>query len=427
MELHNEILIKETEITNLKNDIDLVRQNLEAVEAESKSNATVKLENLQSQNKKLIDKVESLTQKCNNLESDLLKVGKYKIEIQDLKQREDTLVKELSELKKAKEKVEIERNNLHKLFNDLKEGLASCEDNIKKLSEENLDLKETLTKERKDFENQILTIREEAKKGLLSLEPKIREQIENDHLKKVEQLKREFAVKVEGVSSNNNSTKEMQLQLFDKDDIINKYKTELDTLKNEFSKKVEEYCDLEKNHLELIEDSTKLRNTISNLEKEKSTLENYDEKIPRLEAHIATLQEELKDITDISEKKEKEIVYLSQENFNLQESLTKRSEKLRIYEEKYESIKLETSESKLLELKLQKLEEERKSLLDEFELERKMYNSMLENHSELKEKQEVITELQEILNKTRHEVVHINENLEKEKRRTCTYTTRNTI
>lgn len=39
-----------------------------------------KLENLQTQNGKLIEKVESLTQKCNNYEAELLKIEQYKLE-----------------------------------------------------------------------------------------------------------------------------------------------------------------------------------------------------------------------------------------------------------------------------------------------------------------------------------------------------------
>ncbi|KAJ8982575.1 hypothetical protein NQ317_005046 [Molorchus minor] len=373
MDLHNELLNKDAEISDLKKDNETLRQKLEVVEAENKISGGTKLENLQSQNTKLIDKVESLTLKCNNLESELLKVEQYKIEIKELREKEAILLKELFDFKN-----------------------------------ENCDLKDSLSKERKDFENQITAIREDAKKGLLSLEPKIREKLQNEHLQKEEELKREFAKRIEEVSSQ----KDAQLLLFERDDQIKTLNEELDVVKQELSKKIDEYSDLERNHLELIEDCSQLRNTIESLEKEKSSLESSQEKN---QSHITTLQEELKEIEEIARHKEKENVYLSQENLNLQQELTETSQKLRIFEEKYEAIQLESSESKMLELKLQKLEGEKQELLEEFESERKIFNGMLEDNKELREKEQLIIELRQDLDNIRHEMGHLNENLRLER------------
>ncbi|XP_018565480.1 golgin subfamily A member 4 [Anoplophora glabripennis] len=401
MELHNEILVKDTEIGTLKKENEALRQKVEAASAENKTGNNVKLDNLQSQNKKLIDKVENLSQKCNNLESELLMVEKYKMDIRELQQKNETAKKEKEELQK--------------LTGDMKRSSESFEEKIKELSEENLKLKGKLAKEKEDFDNQISAIREDAKKGLLSLEPKIREKLQNEHLEREEALKQEFVNKIEELSSNNHSLKEVQMQVFQKDDAIKKLTVEVDTLRNDLESSVADYYNLEKNHLELIEETSKLRNTISNLEKERSSLENNEEKISRLEAHIATLQDEVKHLKDMGERKEKDNVFLSMENLNLQQELAQTSQKLRILEEKDEAIQLNSSESKLLELKVQKLEEERKSLLDEFELERKMFNDMLENHKDLKEKEAVIEDLQDILEKTRHEVRQSSELLQKER------------
>ncbi|KAJ8916653.1 hypothetical protein NQ315_000298 [Exocentrus adspersus] len=362
MELHNELINKDAEISNLKKDNEALRQKVEA------AGSNVKLENLQSQNKKLIEKVESLTVKCNNLESELLKVEKYKLDIEEL-------------------------------------------------SKQNAKLEEALSKERVEFEEQISSIREDAKKGLLSLEPKIREKLEKEHLEREELLRQEFIGKIEELSSNNHSLKEMQVQLFQKEDIIKRLSEELAALRNDYDNKVEQYYNLEKNHLELIEDSIGLRNTISNLEKEKSGSNNQEEKITRLEAHISTLQDELSALKTISEKKEKDNVFLSKENLSLQQELSLVTGKLRVLEEKDEAIHLDTSESKLLELKLQKLEEEKQALLNEFEAERRMFNNLLENHQDLKEKEAQVEELKNLLEDTRHEATHLTANLEEERRK----------
>ncbi|KAJ8954221.1 hypothetical protein NQ318_005816 [Aromia moschata] len=307
MELHNEMLGKETDISNLKKDNEVLRQKIEAFEAENKASASVKMENLQSQNKKLIDKVENLTQKCNNLGNELLKVEQYKIEIRELKESEEQLNKQVN-------KVNEEKSDLIKLVDSLNQGLAVCKNDISELSKENQELKENLTQKKEEFANQISAIREDAKKGLLSLEPKIREKLQNEYSRKEEDIKREFARKIEEMSSKDRNEKDIQMQLFEKNDHLNKLTDELDLVRNELSKRVDEYYNLEKNHLELIEDST--------------------------------LQEELKHLEDLCEKKEKEIVYLSKENLNLQQRVEKATEKLRILEEKYEAIELDSWEHK---------------------------------------------------------------------------------
>ncbi|XP_023014792.2 golgin subfamily A member Golgin-245 [Leptinotarsa decemlineata] len=375
MELHNELSSKEAAIDTLKKENESLKQSLDTFETERKTNVNVKLENLQSQNKKLIEKVENLTQKSNNLENELLRVEAYKLEIKDLKENEAVLEKEITQLRLSEEK---------------------------------------LTKERKEFENQIMSLREDAKKGLLSLEPKIRERVQNEYLAKEEQLKEEFAVKVQELSSTNSSVKQIQLQLLEKDDLLKKTTAELHTVKSELSNIIEDYKNLEKNHLELIEECTKLRNTISSLEKEKTALDAHEEKSSRLEAHIGTLQKDLEESEEKTKQKERENIVLCQQNFDLQQTLSRTNEKLRILEVKDEAIDLDSSESKLLELKLQQLEEEQSSLLSEFETERKMFNDLLGDHRDLKKRELEIETLKEALEASQEELERLKANLESE-------------
>lgn len=76
-------------------------------------------------------------------------------------------------------------------------------------------------------------------------------------------------------------------------------------------------------------------------------------------------------------------------------------------EEKQESVALETTESNLLEMKVQAMEEEKKTLLDSFELERKLFNKVLEEHNQMKIKEIEIAELEETNKKLEEKVVKL--------------------
>ncbi|KAJ8972107.1 hypothetical protein NQ314_000333, partial [Rhamnusium bicolor] len=114
-----------------------------------------------------------------------------------------------------------------------------------------------------------------------------------------------------------------------------------------------------------------------------SELNNFEEtmNIQPEKTSVEKLKDKLHYIRQISEGKERDNVFLSQENLALQQEKSKLSDKLRILEEKLENIQMEGTESKLLELKVKKLEEENKGLLDEFEMERKMFNDLFEKPS----------------------------------------------
>ncbi|XP_057664152.1 golgin subfamily A member 4-like [Diorhabda carinulata] len=353
MELHNEILLKDNEISSLKRDHDQLKQKLETLEADSKTNNNQKLENLQAQNKKLIEKVENLSQKCNNLEAELLKIETYKLEIKKCKEKEDESAKAIIELEKV----------------------------VEKLTKNNSELNSSLLNERESYENQITQLREDAKKGLLSLEPKIREKIQNEFIIKEEELQKDFSKKIQELSSTNNTTKEVQIQLFQKDDLIKKLTDELNDTKTKLINKIATHSDLEKDHLDLIENCTELRNIISNLEKDKINLDSQEEKISRLESHIDTLQEELRTSKEHVQEAEKELN-------NIKEELVETSEQLKIMEEKNETIESQSSNilkcreeetNKIIEDK----NEEIQKLKNTLEEKKDKYKNLIEENSNL--------------------------------------------
>lgn len=77
LDLHTELQNRELEITNLKQDLETIRVDLEGYE---------KGGGLKAQNANLIDKCEALKMKNHELGAELLKTEQYKLEIQDLRE-----------------------------------------------------------------------------------------------------------------------------------------------------------------------------------------------------------------------------------------------------------------------------------------------------------------------------------------------------
>ncbi|KAF5304661.1 hypothetical protein FQR65_LT18843 [Abscondita terminalis] len=94
MELHTEIQNRDLEIENLKQDVEALKSDLDQYENRNKS---TKLENLQSQNTKLIEKIEELSVKCKGYESELLKLEQAKIENVNKIEEKVTEMRELEE------------------------------------------------------------------------------------------------------------------------------------------------------------------------------------------------------------------------------------------------------------------------------------------------------------------------------------------
>lgn len=124
-----------------------------------------------------------------------------------------------------------------------------------------------------------------------------------------------------------------------------------------------------------------------------------------------TLKDAIIRVKEINTAKEQEIVYLSKENTTLNQKINSLQRNVRLLEEKMEAMQLDKNESKLLTLKVRVLEEENKKLINEFEMERKMFNSLLENHRIVQDREELIERLDKKLNKMHREITGVRDNL----------------
>ena len=315
MELHHELLSKDNEITNLKKDNETLKKNLDVLVT-----GGGKLENLQSQNKKLIEKLENLTSKCNGYENELLKMEQHKIEAQ----------------------------NSNQLNADLKNQL-------------------------KEMEEKLEAVREDAKKSLISLEEKVREKLRTEFEKKEEELRTDLDKKLEEISSG--EEKDFELALWEKDEEIQRLKNVNGELLESLTSKTRQYDDLEKNHLELIDDSVRIRSNVSNLEKDLITSKNDNHvcqlKIGRLESDVANLEKNVQDYETNESRllKEKDVIANELQTVRdlMKDGLTK------------------SDEVDLLKSTLQSLEEEKEKLVQVVEDERQKRDEQCRKNAELLE------------------------------------------
>ncbi|XP_019874355.2 uncharacterized protein LOC109602437 [Aethina tumida] len=397
MELHNEILNKDAEILNMKKDLEVLRKSLEAYETQTH---TSKVENLQAQNTKLIERVEALTQRSNNLESELLKVEQYKLEIrnlnstvQDLKSSLKTKEDALKELNEKLATAGGEDDKLNKDRENLHAGLQTFRMQVNYLNKEKEMLKETISKEKADYERQIAEIRESTKIVLVSLERKLTEKITSEFAAKEDKLKEDFKQKLNELNTNGANVKEIQMKLMEKESQLQKLNEDLTSSETDRISKENLYKNLEKNHLELIEDCTKLRSTVATLEKELSDIRNDNsetqKKIIRMQSNISTLEADLNEAREQLQQKDEECMSIQKEKVHL-------DEQLKLAAQKDELQSLEVTESRLLEMKLSKLEEDNEKLkrkLDEeftrnsqLDLEIGKMKSLVEDHGRLSQK-----------------------------------------
>ncbi|KAI4454697.1 golgin [Holotrichia oblita] len=227
MELHAEIHNKDLEIANLKRELD---------KTDKSKGGNVKLENLQTQNTKLIDKVENLNQKCSNYESELIKLEQYKIEIGNLneimlnlkKMNEELVQKNLKTESELKDSYELTVKQLKDILDDvrvkydeinqenetLKEELADfnrskeiidklksekqeLESKLIQFDEIQIELNGKLEKQENYYKETIDKIRDDAKQSLLTLETKIKEKLGSEFDEKESKIKQEFEAKLE--------------------------------------------------------------------------------------------------------------------------------------------------------------------------------------------------------------------------------------
>ncbi|KAF7269496.1 hypothetical protein GWI33_017491 [Rhynchophorus ferrugineus] len=391
MELHNELLSKDSEINHLKKEIDILKVNVNIQDKDGKS---TKLENLQIQNNKLIEKVETLMQKCNGLENELLKVEKYRMDIKELTEQNISLSKRLEENKDIQNnlnKITVENNNLQDYISNLKQGLNNVQENLKKLNEDKINLLQTIEHNKIEYEAEVEMIRENAKKGLFQLENHISSKLQKEFKQQESLLKKEFAKKIAEISLNNDTIKEVHMKLIDKENNIEIITNELECLREKLLLKENNFADLEKNHLELIEESNNLRKIMDNLERQATDVTN---KYEISQEYAKKFEEEIERIQKLCNEKEENNIKLAKEILKLESANCTLMEKVRLVEEKQELLEMEPTENNLLEIKVQTLEQEKSQLLESFEQERKMFNQMLQENKELKVKDIKIEELE---------------------------------
>lgn len=130
---------------------------------------------------------------------------------------------------------------------------------------------------------------------------------------------------------------------------------------------------------------------VQQLENEKETLLKSFEKEREVFDH--SFHKKSSESNSHKEEIAAENVLLAKENLELKKINDELVAKVRIFEERDQVVDLETSECNLMKLKLQQLEKEKDELLQSFEMEREMFNKILVEHRELKEKEQHITNL----------------------------------
>ncbi|KAI4454685.1 golgin [Holotrichia oblita] len=298
MELHAEIHNKDLEIANLKRELD---------KTDKSKGGNVKLENLQTQNTKLIDKVENLNQKCSNYESELIKLEQYKIEIGNLneimlnlkKMNEELVQKNLKTESELKDSYELTVKQLKDILDDvrvkydeinqenetlkgelvdfnrskeiidkLKSEKQELESKLIQFDEIQIELNGKLEKQENYYKETIDKIRDDAKQSLLTLETKIKEKLGSEFDEKESKIKQEFEAKLEKLLSNSQDAKTIEVDLMQAQDSLKKVEEENDRLKSDISEFKIKYTDLENNHLDLINENNKIRKDYSVLEKD---------------------------------------------------------------------------------------------------------------------------------------------------------------
>lgn len=288
MTLHTELQNKDLEISNLKSDLETVREDLESYEKESAPKNT-KMDNLQSQNTKLIERVEVLSAKCNNMDAELLKMEQLR---QKNKQLSEAAIK-LKEVNKGFAEELGEFNRLKDCLGDTTEALDVSRNDIVLLSEEKTNLQQelesvvksngslnekfsNLTLEHNNLDSkynnllidntslsdsliakneELEKVRSDAKSSLLTLEGKITKKLQQKFDQKSEKLSKAFDEKVNKLTVNEDSVKDVQVKLLAREDSIKSLEDNLMKINEELAVSRKKYDELETNHLELIEEN----------------------------------------------------------------------------------------------------------------------------------------------------------------------------
>ncbi|GJQ81944.1 hypothetical protein Trydic_g20410 [Trypoxylus dichotomus] len=317
MELHAEIHNKDLEIANLKRELD----------RSEKTKANVKLENLQSQNAKLIDKVDSLNQKCSNYESELIKLEQHRIEIGNLNEIVLNLKKINEELVQKKLETEVGlKESYEGVIKGLEDELNALKLKFDESTKENEEIKRQnhdLTSKLTDFNNSKQTI-DDLKANLINF----------DFIKEENQ----------------------------------KLQTDLQNLQGIREK----YDDLIQNYEELNIEKAKIDEQNQKLQKQTSDYEKTIEKI-REDAKQSLLTLEMK----IKKKFEEEF---TEKETKVKEEFESKLKKLLSSTEDAKKIEIDLMQSQDL---LKKVENEKLELVTELALAKTKYTDLENNHLEL--------------------------------------------
>lgn len=325
--LHTELQNKDLEIKNLKSDLETLREELDTYEKEAvPKNAAnnTRMDNLQSQNTKLIDKVELLTAKCNNMEAELLKMEQLRQEnkhlsetANNLKQVNKGFSKELSDLNKLKdnlgdttEALEMARNDITLLSEEKTNVQQELENFIKsnafinekfsnlnmehndldakynKLLIDNTSLSDSLISKNGELEK----VRSDAKSSLLTLEAKITKKLQQKFDQRSDKMAKEYEEKVNKLSVNDESVKAVHAKLLAREDSITSLEDDLTKINEELNASRKKYDELETNHLELIEENRENAAEKRKLLSEKTL---FDKKLENTQIMIEQLKQQL--------------------------------------------------------------------------------------------------------------------------------------
>uniref|UniRef100_A0A1Y1N6K8 GRIP domain-containing protein n=1 Tax=Photinus pyralis TaxID=7054 RepID=A0A1Y1N6K8_PHOPY len=423
MELHTEIQNRDLEIQNLKHDLEVLKVDLDSYENKSKS---TKLENLHSQNAKLIEKIDALTQKCKSYESESLKLEQLKIENEALKESDAKLKQQRDEAERQRaelnetvdsltrkcqgyegdllqleqlnslrteeqvkcqnyeselEQMKIENDGLKasqaalgeqmneneaKRAQDYESGMLQLErlkienDALRvseaKMREEALRLGEEVGRRQVKFDEELATVREDTKRSLLDLESKIREKFEIERGERERSLQSDFEEKLRQVVAGTETAQETQLKLLETEGEVKTLACSVGELEGKLQALQERYNELERNHLELIEENS---GALSELKTARKRVDDLEVDVPNLTGEVSRLQADVANL-------QSENLKLSSEASDLQERLSKYDSKISQLEATNSSCQSELEKLQQVRLRLE-LELENHPLRKEIE------------------------------------------------------------
>lgn len=331
------------------------------------------IETITENNEKLVKEIEKLQNQINELTIKLNQANADKLELQNQintltveKERLELLVKQNDEL--IKDHIE----SLKKEIEGLKETIKGKDAEIAKLLEKigTLETKiETITKENTDLKEKLASATEKIK----SLEEKIK-----DLEAQVKDLTDKLNKKIDEVKTLTDKITELEKTIIEKDNQINIDKTEIKELKETIEKLKKELTDKTDEIKKLQEEIIKLKEVLKETQGKNAELEKQVEK---LEKEVYNLQSIIKVLNE-------KLVKFEDENDKLKEKLK---------EEQDKNSQLEKEKQELID-KTNELQKEKETLIEKVhELELKIQKTESEKETIIREKEELIKEKETLI------------------------------